>query len=115
MLAEKDVLMIHLIVTVIVIGMFIGFVSTFVAYVARKFYTPRVAMNTYTFKFYRRVRNPKHPAIVIISAFNLQMTSPDPFLTRISLAHRYPGWAIANDFASSTDEEFDQIFGEDAA
>ncbi len=75
----------------------------------------RAAMTTYTFKLYRRVRNHKHPMSVIISAFNLQVECYDPFVERIRLAHQYPGWAIANEFSSATDETFKDIFGEDEA
>lgn len=67
-------------------------------------------MNIYTFQLYRRLRNLKHPATVIISAIDIRVACVDPFLARIPLAKKYPGWGISADFASATDEEFDNIF-----
>lgn len=96
-------------------GFLIGFVWLFIRLFFISYFGKRPTMNTYTFKLYRRLRNHKHPATMIISAFNLRVECFDPFVERIRLAHKYPGWAIATDFSSATDETFDEIFGDDDA
>lgn len=95
----------------------VGFIGGFLWFYVRLVYSlyrnrrKRRAMTTeYTFKLYRRIRNDKTGG-VFTSAFNLQVTCDDPFVERIRLARLYPGWAIATDFVSATDETFDTMFG----
>jgi hypothetical protein len=64
---------------------------------------------TYTFKLYRRSRNPKTGG-VIISAFNLDRECEDPFRERMKLCREFPRWAIGSDFASTTDKEYDAVW-----
>ena len=115
-LAEKDERIFTILVGALAIGMILGLVSFAIGsawYFIRHYFTPRCTLNTYTFKLFRRRPNYKHPATVMISAFNVQMESADPFRTRLELAHAYPGWAIASDFTSATDEDFDEVFGDE--
>lgn len=111
--------MLETIVGAVLIGVAFGLVCFIIGFVVRliEFFLSRKRpkMNTYTFKLYRRLRNYKHPATTIVSAFNLQVECYDPFVERIRLSRKYPKWAISTDFVSSTDNTFDELFGKDAA
>ena len=101
---------------VLLLGMvlfFLVFVFNCVSFFVRLFFKRKNIMKTYTFKIYRRVRNYKHSAIVIISAFDIQIECEDPFAMRRHLSEFYVGWAVGNEPTSATDEEYEDVFGED--
>ena len=92
---------------------FLVFVFNCVSFFVRCFFKRKNIMKTYTFKIYRRVRNYKHSATVIISAFDIQIECSDPFAMRRHLSEFYVGWAVGNEPTSATDEEYEDVFGED--
>ena len=96
-----------------IILFFIVFVFNCISFFVCSFFKRKNIMKSYTFKIYRRLRNYKHSATVIISAFDIQIECSDPFAMRRHLSEFYIGWAVGNEPTSATDEEYEDVFGED--
>ena len=95
------------------VGFFVAFCINCVSFFIRLFFKRKNTMKTYTFKLYRRIHNYKHYHPVIISAFDIQIECEDPFAMRRQLSELYVGWAVGNEPTSATDEEYEDVFGED--